>query len=121
MSSAKSSSGTANPGSTPRRFQSPSFGSPAGIVIRPTRPQSPAPSNSTTTRAPTLYNKTESRRRRVSLTPNSPSLPHGSPVAPTASMSTPLQRTNSYHFQADDSADGDDHKPSVTMKEFEKV
>ncbi|KAJ2960088.1 hypothetical protein NQZ79_g4482 [Umbelopsis isabellina] len=121
MSSTKPSSSTANPGSTPRRFHSPSFGSPAGIVIRPTRPQSPASSSSTMTRSSSLYNKAETRRRRVSLTPNSPSLPHVSPITPTASMSTPLQRTNSYHFHADDPADADDHKPTVTMKEFEKI
>ncbi|KAG2174342.1 hypothetical protein INT43_004365 [Umbelopsis isabellina] len=121
MSSTKPSSGTTNSGSTPRRFQSPSFGSPAGIVIRPTRPQSPALSSSTMTRSSSLYNKAETRRKRVSLTPSSPSLPHRSPITPTASMSTPLQRTNSYHFHADDSADADDHKPTVTMKEFEKI
>lgn len=73
------------------------------------------------TRTTSLYNKAETRQRRVSLTPNSPSLPHGSPITPTASMSTPLQRTNSYHFHAHESADADDHKPTVTLKEFEKV
>ncbi|KAH8554185.1 hypothetical protein BGW37DRAFT_517928 [Umbelopsis sp. PMI_123] len=113
MSSAKPSGGTVHGNATPRRFQSPTFGSPAGIVVRPTRPQSPVPSSST----PTRLSVNSSRRKRVvSLTP---SIGTPSQVTPSSSTSTPLVSQLASHISS--SLEPTDHKSSVPLKEFEKV
>ncbi|GAB5590288.1 hypothetical protein Unana1_05188 [Umbelopsis nana] len=114
MSSAKSSGTAGHGSSTPRRFHSPTFGSPAGIVLRPTRPQSPVPSPSTPTRRATVH---DSRRKRViSLTPTSPAA--RSHVTPTPSSSTPLSSQRASQMPSLDLAE---RKSSVPLKEFEKV
>ncbi|KAI9288850.1 hypothetical protein BC943DRAFT_315432 [Umbelopsis sp. AD052] len=111
MSSAKPSGGTVHGHATPRRFHSPTFGSPAGIVVRPTRSQSPVMSNSTPTKRLSDINH---RKRVVSLTPTLGTPSH---VTPTSSNSAPLIS----HYPSHMPLDLTDHKSSVPLKEFEKV
>ncbi|KAI8583554.1 hypothetical protein K450DRAFT_221695 [Umbelopsis ramanniana AG] len=113
MSSAKPSGGTVHGHATPRRFHSPTFGSPAGIVVRPTRSQSPVMSNSTPTKR---LSDISHRKRVVSLTPTLGTPSH---VTPTPSNSTPL--ISQYPSHMPSSLDLNDHKSSVPLKEFEKV
>jgi hypothetical protein len=113
MSSAKPSGGTVHGHATPRRFHSPTFGSPAGIVVRPTRSQSPVQSTSTPTKR---FSDISHRKRVVSLTPTLGTPSH---VTPASSTSTPLISQLSSHTPS--SLDLNDHKSSIPLKEFEKV